>query len=92
VRLILRQEAELDPTALIDEIKANRKQVDAETEEWHKAKYEALYAAASPEMKLCLKVACEKGASSWITAAPSYDHHTVLHKGDFVDAIYMRYG
>jgi hypothetical protein len=48
--------------------------------------------AASPEMKLCLKVACEKGASSWITAAPSYDHHTVLHKGDFVDAIYMRYG
>jgi hypothetical protein len=92
VRLILRQEAELDPAALSDEIKAIRKQVDAETEEWHKAKYEALYAAASPEMKLCLKVACEKGASSWITAVPSYDHHTVLHKGDFVDAIYMRYG
>jgi len=34
----------------------------------------------------------EKGASSWVTATPLYDHGTVLHKGDFVDAIYMRYG
>src|SRR6185437_2730872 len=26
------------------------------------------------------------------TASPSYDHGTVLHKRDFVDSCYMRYG
>ena len=27
-----------------------------------------------------------------MTAAPSYDHGTVLHKGDFTDAVCIRYG
>jgi hypothetical protein len=39
-----------------------------------------------------MKNTVEKGASSWVTATPLYDHGTVLHKGDFVDAVYMRYG
>ena len=43
-------------------------------------------------MKQALKITAEKGASSWVTATPLYDHGTILHKGDFVDAIYMRYG
>ena len=43
-------------------------------------------------MKIALKAAGEKGASSWMTAVPSYDHGTILHKRDFVDACYMRYG
>ena len=40
----------------------------------------------------CLTIAREKGASSWVSAVPSYDHDTVLSKGDFIDAIYIRYG
>jgi len=47
---------------------------------------------APAELKFALKTTVEKGASSWVTATPLYDHGTVLHKGDFVDAIYMRYG
>ena len=47
---------------------------------------------APDEMKLAMKTTVEKGASSWVTATPLFDHDTVLHKGDFVDAIYMRYG
>ena len=43
-------------------------------------------------MKIALKAAGEKGASSWMTAVPSYDHGTILHKEAFVDACYMRYG
>jgi hypothetical protein len=43
-------------------------------------------------MRMCLKVAREKGASSWVSAAPSYDHDTVLSKADFIDAVYIRYG
>src|ERR1700709_425890 len=39
-----------------------------------------------------VQAASAKGASSWVTACPSYDHGTVLHKGQFVDACYIRYG
>src|ERR1700709_369485 len=39
-----------------------------------------------------VQAASAKGASSWVTACPSYDHGTVLHKGEFVDACYIRYG
>jgi len=92
VRLISRQEAELDPKAIMDETKAIRRQIDAESEKRHKARSAELYEAAPAETKLCLKVANEKGASSWITAAPSFDHETILHKGEFTDAVYMRYG
>src|SRR3954469_12795441 len=40
----------------------------------------------------CATSRVEKGASSWVTATPSFDHGTVLHKGEFVDACYIRYG
>ena len=43
-------------------------------------------------MRVAVSAASEKGASSWVTASPSYDHGTVLHKSDFVDACYIRYG
>ena len=39
-----------------------------------------------------VKAASEKGASNWVTVMPSYEHNTILHKSDFVDAVYMRYG
>jgi len=87
VRLISRQEAELDPKAVMDETKAIRRQIDAESEKRHKARSAELYEAAPAETKLCLKVANEKGASSWITAAPSFDHETILHKGEFTDPV-----
>jgi hypothetical protein len=92
VRLILEQESKLDPMGLSEAIKALRKAVDADVEKRHKENFEVLNGLASSELKLCLNLSCEKGASSWVTAAPNYDHETVLHKGDFVDAIYMRYG
>jgi hypothetical protein len=37
-------------------------------------------------------MARQKGASSWVTAIPNEEHETVLHKGDFLDAISLRYG
>jgi len=41
---------------------------------------------------MAVQAASEKGASSWVTASPSFDHGTVLQKRDFVDACYIRYG
>ena len=92
VRLIMRQEAKLDPLSLQEEVKEIRKQIDDMAEKRHKERYESLYAIAPPEMQRHLQVASAKGASNWVTAMPSFDHETVLHKGEFSDAIYMRYG
>ena len=46
----------------------------------------------SRETQKAIREAQEKGASSWVTARPKEQHKTVLHKGDFRDAVYIRYG
>ena len=42
--------------------------------------------------RLLLETADLKGVSSWLTVIPSSQHATVLNKGDFKDAICIRYG
>ena len=66
--------------------------VDGENESREKAKLDDILENAPAELKLALRAATEKGASSWVTATPSFDHGTVLHKGEFTDAVYIRYG
>ena len=39
-----------------------------------------------------LECSLEKGASNWVTAIPLEKYGYMLHKGDFRDAIYLRYG
>ena len=39
----------------------------------------------------CIDLASEKGASSWLTALPLLDLGLHLHKGNFRDAVYLRY-
>ena len=46
VRLIMRQEAKLDPLSLQEEVKEIRKQIDNMAEKRHKERYENLYARA----------------------------------------------
>ena len=92
VRLIKRQTFELDPRELADEMRTLMGNIDSESEARFKAKREAILERATPELKQAVIAASEKGASSWVTASPSYDHGTVLHKRDFVDSCYMRYG
>ena len=43
---------------------------------------------------LCWAVECcmEKGASSWLSALPLEQYGFSLHKGEFIDAICLRYG
>jgi hypothetical protein len=92
IRLVQRQEFCFDPADLSDQIKKLRSDVDRENESRNKAKLELIVENAPHELKIALKAASEKGASSWVTAVPSYDHGTVLHKGEFTDAVYIRYG
>ena len=87
-----RQEFEFGPAELSDEVKQLRAVIDKENDSRYKAKLDLILESAPPELKLALKAASQQGASSWVTAVPSYDHGTVLHKGEFTDAIYIRYG
>jgi hypothetical protein len=84
VRLIQRQAFDFDPRELAEEMKALRKDVDRESDARSKAKLDAILLHAPQELKLAVQAASEKGASSWVTATPSFDHGTILHKGEFV--------
>jgi hypothetical protein len=92
VRLVLSQEAKFDPFGIADEVFILRQQLECDLDVLHREKFDKLNSTGSVEAKRALKLGREKGASSWVTTAPSFDHGTVLNKGEFVDAVYMRYG
>ena len=92
VRLIERQQYDFNPRELAEEMKILRAEVDKESDARYKTKRDQVLQLAPAEFKLAVKAASEKGASSWVTACPSFDHGTVFHKGDFADACYLRYG
>ena len=50
-----------------------------------------IYAQLTPQLKRCVDLAAEKGSSSWLTALPLPDHGFFLHKGEFRDAVSLRY-
>ena len=50
-----------------------------------------VYRNVTRELRECATIAKEKGVSSWLTALPLVQHDFALHKGDFRDAIAMRY-
>ena len=90
--MILRQEFDFDPAELSDEVKQLKSEIEDDAERLMKIKRDELISQSPAQLELAMTSALEKGASSWVTAVPLYDHGTVLHKGDFVDAVYMRYG
>ena len=46
----------------------------------------------SPSLKCCVNLAKESGSSSWLTVTPILEHGFHLQKGDFWDALSLRYG
>ena len=52
----------------------------------------SLHPLLSIELQHARELACLKGASSWLTVLPLDDHALSLHKGDFRDAVCLRYG
>jgi len=51
-----------------------------------------LSSTLSPNLQLSRKLAGEKGASSWLSTLPLECNGFALHKGDFCDAVALRYG
>ena len=71
------------------EIKTSIKQSNREFE---KNLFETVYHHLSPQLKRFIDLAREKGSSSWLSVLPFDDHGFSLHKGDFRDALSLRYG
>ena len=90
--LVLNQQTELVPNDLANDVSIIRYKLEIDRDYYYKDQFKTLYDAAPPAMRVCMNIAREKGASSWVTACPSHDHNTVLSKGDFIDAVCIRYG
>ncbi len=46
----------------------------------------------NPPLKRSVELAQEKGSSAWLTVLPVAEHGFLLHKGEFRDALCLRYG
>jgi hypothetical protein len=92
VSLILRQAESFDPVALREDQKLIRVKQDAALDQMHEHAISTMSLKSTKPLQRAIAVARQKGASSWLTAIPSIEHETILHKGDFLDAIYIRYG
>ena len=64
-----------------------RKQRDTEKEN-----QQTLLKKLPTNLKRAVEISSEKGASSWLTALPIEEHGFLLHKGEFHDAMQLRYG
>ena len=73
VKLIMRQELDLDPSEIASDVQLLRRQIDEDTEKLQKLKLEALLARVPLELQAQLR------------RVPPW---AVLHEADFVDAIY----
>ena len=52
----------------------------------------SLHLLLSTELQRARELACLKRASNWLTVLPLDEHDFSLHKGDFHDAVCLRYG
>ena len=53
---------------------------------------EAIYSQPTPQLKRSVDLAKERGASSWLSVLPLSDQGFHLNKGEFQDALCLRYG
>ena len=64
--------------------KTNRQRQEDQAQEIHNH--------LNPHLKRSIDLAKEKGSSSWLSVLPLEDYGFYLHKGEFRDAICLRYG
>ena len=59
-----------------------------------KDKFDDIYKQFNISLQKCVDMACEKGASSWLSALPIQKHGYALHKQvlNFIDAVCFHYG
>ena len=56
------------------------------------AQLESIVSNSPPPLRRAVECCTEKAASSWLSALPLKQYGFALHKGEFIDAICLRYG
>ena len=73
------------------EVRAIKRKVASDGRNGSKAEATILAASLEPKMQHVISLASEKGSSSWLTCRPLARHGFSLSKGEFRDAICLRY-
>ena len=89
--LILQQDMDLSHLDR-DAVSAAKSALKSAKEERLKQEHETVAAEMDAKAKRLLEAACEKGASSWLSALPLKRYGYVINKQEFQDAISLRYG
>ena len=90
--VIVRQDEFFDPGSMKKIQDVILKQQHRASDQLFKEALGNLLERATPSLKTAISLAREKGASSWAMARPLHEFGTVLHKRDFRDAVFLRYG
>jgi len=90
-KVIVQQDEEFDPSSM-KKIQASILKRQWALDQFFKETLGILIEQATSSLKTAISLATEKGASSWVMARPLHEFGTVLHKRDFRDAIFLRYG
>ena len=79
------QTCEIDP----NDIFIMKKEIRASNRQHREVQANVIYSQLTPQLKRCVDLAKERGASSVLPLAEQGFH---LHKGEFRDALCLRYG
>ena len=91
VSLLLEQDSQFTIKILNEQL-ALRQEIHLENRRRSEELAASLHPLLSTELQRARELACLKGASSWLTVLPLDEHGFSLHKGDFRDAVCLRYG
>ena len=82
------QTLEIDP----NDIFVAKTEIRASNRRHSEDRANSIYSQLTPEMKRCVDLTKERGSSSWLSVLPLSEQGFHLHKGEFRDALCLRYG
>ena len=82
------QTCEINP----NDIFITKKKIRAFNRQHSEDQANVIYSQLMPQLKHCVELAKERGASSWLSVLPLAEQGFQLHKGQFRDALCLRYG
>ena len=91
VSLLLEQDSQFTIGVLNEQL-ALKQEIHFENRHRTEELAASLHPLLPTELQRAREFACLKGASSWLTVLPLDEHGFSLHKGDFCDAVCLRYG
>ena len=90
IELIISQDPtnNIDPNTMVI-LKSDMKKRNCQLQ---REQAQAIYDQLSPDLQRCMELSSEKDFSSWLSVPPLEEHGFYLHKGEFRDALCLRYG